>query len=166
MHLTAGRISHLEPNLQNFGVGIVSTLVLQVIISQTFFSGYGNYLCMEHTSFQKQTYRSGIQPGITEQLQKKCLRTLSTPIVSNSQSISLLSKFFASKQFMLSHSIVLISRRNLLLCYQNEIENSNMIGSNNKEQKQSQVCSSCVHMCVGVLVVVMWGEVRIIMRLR
>lgn len=35
--LTAGRISHLGPNLQNFGVGTVSTLALEVIISLAFF---------------------------------------------------------------------------------------------------------------------------------
>lgn len=58
MHLTAGRISHLEPNLQNFKVGIVSTIVLEVIISQRLFSGFGNYLCMAHISFQKRSYHS------------------------------------------------------------------------------------------------------------
>lgn len=58
MHLTAGRISHLEPNLQNFTVGIVSTLVLEAITSQRLFSGFGNYLCMEHISFQKPSYHS------------------------------------------------------------------------------------------------------------
>lgn len=35
--LTAGGISHLRPNLQNFGVGAVSTLALEVIISLAFF---------------------------------------------------------------------------------------------------------------------------------
>lgn len=35
--LTAGGISHLQPNLQNFGLGTVSTRALEVIISLAFF---------------------------------------------------------------------------------------------------------------------------------
>ena len=43
--LTAGGISHLQPNLQNFGLGTVSTLALEVIISLAFFGSW-NYLCL------------------------------------------------------------------------------------------------------------------------
>lgn len=42
--LTAGGISHLQPNLQNFGLGTVSTLALEVIISLAFFGSW-SYLC-------------------------------------------------------------------------------------------------------------------------
>lgn len=52
--LTAGGISHLQPNLQNFGLGTVSTLALEVIISLAFFWLLKLFMSI-HISFKNHT---------------------------------------------------------------------------------------------------------------
>lgn len=54
--LTAGGISHLQPNLQNFGLGTVSTLALEVIVSLAFFWLLKLFMSM-HISFKNYTHR-------------------------------------------------------------------------------------------------------------